>query len=104
MQVLVMLCLTYVSPTTKCWWKVISWGQNAYTMTTKSGKIMVNIKVFFSPKIMMRSWKSVCGATPATNPGTSSVSLGFQVLKEHQGTRDSYVCLFINFDKSNQDR
>lgn len=50
----------------------------------------------------MRFWKSVCSAAPATNPGTSSVRVGFQVLKEHQDTRDSYVCRFINFDKSDQ--
>lgn len=53
---------------------------------------------------VMGSWKSVCTATPATNPGTSAISLGIQVLKEHQDTRDSYVCRFINFDKSDQAR
>lgn len=50
----------------------------------------------------LRSWKCVHAPTPTTNPGTSSVSPGFQELKEHQDTRDSYVCRFIHFDKSDQ--
>ena len=50
----------------------------------------------------MRSWKSICSATAAINPHKSSVSLGIQVLKEHQDTRDSDFFRIVNLDKSDQ--
>lgn len=72
---------------------------------TEGGECSVHIRVFFAHRecneILERN---VCAATPTTNPGTSTVSLGIQALKEHQDSRDSYVCRFINFDKSDQAR